>query len=449
MSDWTSQRVEQMAPDAASIAAARGVAKPGKWSNLGRDGNLVWGECQGSGKTPYQVRVDHVDAAYKCSCPSRKLPCKHTLGLLLMFVDGHTPEGAPLAFVEEWAANRAKRAETKQKKEEAAPVAPDPVAKAKRVEKRESRVGAGLDQLETWLADIVGQGLATARAQPPAFWTQMAARLVDAQAPGLARRVGELGDRALSEAQWQPRLLRALAELQLVIDAWRNVERLPAPLAAELRMIIGFSQSQDELRERAGVRDEWQVIGRRQTQEDKLRVQSTWLHGARTGSIALILEFAAGSAPIAATYTLGQVLDAELAFFDGTPQLRAIEKQRHGSGGRRLVLPPPIDIVGMQSNYAAMLAQNPWLGARPFVLGPVEPVLIGEKLHLEDASRRRIAVHEQCVHQWHLLALAGGAPVTILGEWDGATFDPLTIERADAWYTRAQLNALPLLSRVA
>src|SRR6185295_683741 len=125
------------------------------------------------------------------------------------------------------------------------------------------RVAAGLDQLETWLADIVAQGLAAARAQPPAFWAQMAARLVDAQAPGLARRVAELGDRALAESAWQPKLLRALAELQLAIDAWRNVDNLPPALAAELRSLIGWTQSQEELRAQTGIRDAWQVIGRR------------------------------------------------------------------------------------------------------------------------------------------------------------------------------------------
>src|SRR6187402_2107392 len=127
MSDWSAQRVEQMAPDAAAVKAAQSVAKPNKWSNLGRNEQLLWGECQGSGSSPYQVRVDHGDASYKCSCPSRKLPCKHTLGVLLLFTDGKTvPAGTPPAFVDEWAAGRATRAESKQKKEDTAASAPPP-----------------------------------------------------------------------------------------------------------------------------------------------------------------------------------------------------------------------------------------------------------------------------------------------------------------------------------
>src|SRR5215467_13748155 len=101
--EWSVARVEQLAPDAAAVKAAQGLAKPGKWQNLGRNERFLWGECQGSGANPYQVRVDLDDAACKCSCPSRKLPCKHALGLLLMMTGGSgVPTTSAPPFVEEW-----------------------------------------------------------------------------------------------------------------------------------------------------------------------------------------------------------------------------------------------------------------------------------------------------------------------------------------------------------
>ncbi|MFC6750247.1 SWIM zinc finger family protein [Deinococcus aquaticus] len=44
----------------------------------------LWGECQGSGQTPYLTGVDLSGPAFRCSCPSRKFPCKHALALLLL-----------------------------------------------------------------------------------------------------------------------------------------------------------------------------------------------------------------------------------------------------------------------------------------------------------------------------------------------------------------------------
>src|SRR5690349_13827174 len=61
--DWSMQRVEQLAPDAAAVKAAQGVAKPAKWQSSGHNERLLWGECRGSGANPYQVRIDLDDGA--------------------------------------------------------------------------------------------------------------------------------------------------------------------------------------------------------------------------------------------------------------------------------------------------------------------------------------------------------------------------------------------------
>lgn len=452
MSDWSVQRVEQLAPDASAIKAAQGSAKPAKWQNLGRDERLLWGECQGSGANPYQVRVDLIDVTYKCSCPSRKIPCKHTLALMLMFASGATiPLGSPPEFVAEWAANRAKRAEAKQAKEaeKPAPSTPDPAQKAKRAEKRELRVGDGLAQLEVWIADIIAQGLAATRSQGPQFWSQMASRLVDAQAPGLARRIRTLGFRAVASQQWQSELLDGLARLQLLIDAYRNLDALPAELAAEVRLLIGWTQEQGELREREGLRDRWQVVSRRQAEDEHLRTQFTWLHAASANRYGLLLEFAVGTQPLPATFSVGQVVDATMVFFDGCPAIRVLEKERHASADRSLQLRNGVDVLGMQSEFARLLANNPWFERLPITLGPVQPIIEGSRMLLRDLNGRTVPLEPSGRHAWHLFSLAMGGTLNLFGEWDGSAFEPLTVEHHGRLFTVARLGDLPALSLVA
>ncbi len=446
MPEWSVQQVQQLAPDAASMQAGQGLAKPGKWQSLGRNERLLWGECQGSGANPYQVRVDLQDVVYKCSCPSRKQPCKHTLALMLLMINGTVQPAAALPqFVTEWAGNRAKRAEAKPTKEVAAP---DPQAQARRAEKREARVLAGIEQLESWLTDIIAQGLATTRAQPLSFWSQMAARQVDAQAPGLARRVRSLGDCA-SSAQWQSSLLTGLARLQLLLDAYRGIDRLPPALAAEVRQLIGWSQEQESVRARAAIRDHWSVLARRQSDDEQLRVQRTWLYAQRSQRHALVLEFAVGSQPLPATFVTGQCIDAEFVFFEGAPELRAMEIARHPSRDTRIVLPGLLDVVTLESEHAARLVTNPWLERWPVMVGPVVPVMTGGRLYLEDAARRRIGVVAGFRHGWNLVALAAGAPLAVFGEWDGEALDLMTVHCSERWFTLVQLGELPMLSQVA
>src|SRR4030095_1418734 len=76
------EQVLALAPDASAAAAGKKLGTPAPWQNLGGNDDAYWGECKGSAL--YQVRVARADLAAKCTCPSRKLPCKHTLGLLVL-----------------------------------------------------------------------------------------------------------------------------------------------------------------------------------------------------------------------------------------------------------------------------------------------------------------------------------------------------------------------------
>src|SRR5258708_15610484 len=105
---WSADRVMALAPDASSRQAAAKLAVPAPWAQAGAAGDVVWGLCAGSGKHSYQVIADVAGPAYKCSCPSRKFPCKHAVALLPNWADGPVPEAAqPPAFAESWIADRA------------------------------------------------------------------------------------------------------------------------------------------------------------------------------------------------------------------------------------------------------------------------------------------------------------------------------------------------------
>src|SRR5918999_3931985 len=108
---WSVDAVESLAPDAASVRAGQKLASPGPWSGTGHDERLVWGLCQGSGKQPYQAQVDLQGPAFKCSCPSRKFPCKPCLGLLLLWVGGGVPAGEAPDRGGGWVAEREQRVE--------------------------------------------------------------------------------------------------------------------------------------------------------------------------------------------------------------------------------------------------------------------------------------------------------------------------------------------------
>src|SRR3954471_7360178 len=112
ITNWTNEQITALAPDPASLRAGQKLAGASAWSLTGHDDRAVWGSCQGSGRTPYRALVDREGPAYKCSCPSRKIPCKHVLGLLLRWTGSpaSVPAGARPPDVDQWLDGRDDRA---------------------------------------------------------------------------------------------------------------------------------------------------------------------------------------------------------------------------------------------------------------------------------------------------------------------------------------------------
>ncbi len=433
--NWTTEQILALAPDAASAKAGQGLATARKWLTLGADEYTAWGLCHGSGKDPYQTQIDLAEPAFRCSCPSRKFPCKHALGLFL------TLAAQPAAFKEkqqppwvaEWIASRAKRVQQraeKQAKEETGEKVVDPGAQAKRAASRETKVVAGLRELELWLRDIAHGGLAAVQVQPPEFWERTAARLVDAQAPGIARLVRDMAGVPASGDGWQGRLLERLSRLYLLIQGYKRITELPENVQSDIRALIGWTQNQEELLSLEGVRDRWLVLGQRVEEEDRLRVQRTWLWGEQHSRAALILHFAHGQQPLDASFISGTVIEAELVFYPGAYPLRAIVKERHSAPSAPDRLIGYEKIADAYEEFSGAMAANPWLEKFPMPLLNVTPLRRGdeggESWFVRDAEGRALKIAPRFEFAWTMLALSGGCEIDVFGEWDGIHLWPLS-----------------------
>lgn len=417
----TADQVLALAPDPASASAGRKLASPGSWRNLGRGERALWGECQGSAL--YQVRVDLSDLSAKCSCPSRKFPCKHALGLMLLSATAPVAVAEEPEWVRDWMERRASAAAKKEVKKE--PQEADPKAQEARAEKRHERVRRGLEGLEVWLADLARNGLAAVEGQPPSFWETQAARMVDAQAPGLASRLRRMAGLPGSGSDWPARLLRELGQLSLLAHAYGRLDELDPPLREDVRRLVGFSLAQEEVAASGEtVTDRWAVVGQRTDDEERVRVQRNWLLGEATGRRALVLQFAVGeSAPFPALFVPGSRFEGDLAFWPGAWPQRALVKERRGAQETLRELPGTGSVQDFLETVADALARLPWIDRFLCALRGVTPVPGAETWRIVDRDGADLPLSRG--DHWLLLALSGGRPVDLAGEWDGDELTPL------------------------
>ncbi|MFD3746137.1 DUF5691 domain-containing protein [Nocardia sp. NPDC058633] len=421
---WTEDQVRALAPDASSLAAARKLA--GRWRETGTAGNAVWGLCQGSGAKPYQAIVDLDGPAYKCSCPSRKFPCKHTLSLLLTWSSGQAPaRDAPADFAAEWLAGRAAKAAAPPKPKTAS--APSQAT----VEQRRTRVTAGLTELEIWLTDQIRTGLAQTDRSFAAY-EAIAARMVDAQAPRIAETLRRLPSAVVTTEHWPELLLREYARLHLLVLAHRGLDALPEPWQAGVRTHVGYPTTAESVLTEPAVRDRWLVLGMRVSEEERLHTRRTWLRGRAGGRWALLIEHSFGTPNFTGEVPApGSEVDAELHYYPGAVALRAHWGTRHG-------VPEPFTTVPAVGGttiddaldaYATALSEDPWLRAWPALLADVVPVPDenGWLLVASDGSALPLPAGAR---PWRLIAVAGGHPVTVCGEWRADGFDPISVLHA-------------------
>jgi hypothetical protein len=423
----TSEQVLALAPDASSASAGKKHGNTKFWQNLGISADALWGECQGSAL--YQVKVELASLTSQCSCPSRKLPCKHCLGLLLLAATNKSafPEVEPPEWVTGWLAKRQTNSMRKQERAVKAADESPSDAQLKSAEKRLATVKKGLDGLDLWLNDLVRQGLASVQTQPASFWEHQAARLRDAQAGGLDTRVRRLVEIPNASLAWPEKLLGELGKLALLTHAFRQEEQLDPGMREEIHQLIGWSLKQEEVSVRGEtLRDDWLILGQTLEEEERGKAQRSWLFGQRSGRAAMILQFSFAGQPFAEQLPLGAHQEAELTFWPGLFPQRAQLCSRLGEfQPLKGDLPCVENIDAFLSNVAVSLSRQPWQERFLFLVRGVTPLYSAENTHWLLRDREGHALPFKDTDGWLLLALSGGHPVDLAAEWDGEFLRPL------------------------
>lgn len=463
--------IETLAPDQSSLNAAKKLLSPKKWPLLESDDAFLWGHCQGSGSTPYQVVYCVADRGYKCSCPSRKFPCKHVLALMWLradqvdlFASGDAPP-----WIAEWMGRRrpqqaanaadgednrgaaastkslglaAASQETKKPKDPAAAER----ARVRNARKREAAIADGLDELDTWLTDQLEQGVIGFSSRSISACDTISRRLYDAKAPALGVRLAALaqGVHGWPEPDRPERLIAEFGELHLIAEAYRRQADLSPELRADVRRAIGWTTTREELladasAERAS--GQW-IVGctRSEVQVDRIKRQETWLVGLSEGNLdrrAVLVDYAPASAGASASpYRVGDVLAGELTYYPSAAPMRA---QLSGDQGGVSSTAP--DRSGLGLSLASALAsideeraRLPWLETTSIWAHDLQVSFdqAGRAWVHDGSGERALPIVAPDVEE--ILPLAGLAPLTGHLLWDGygATLG-LALTEMGAW----------------
>jgi uncharacterized Zn finger protein len=159
----------ELAPNAEAAKNGRELVRKGKFSNLktAADKTVIWGECAGSGKNPYSCSADFIEEnqpVFRCNCPSRQFPCKHSLGLMYAFEMGNTFQVADIP--DDIISKREKIEKRQEKKTQEKETIKEKAENPKKVNTAGSvkKINAqltGIEMAEKMLKDLVQNGLSS------------------------------------------------------------------------------------------------------------------------------------------------------------------------------------------------------------------------------------------------------------------------------------------------
>lgn len=458
----THDAIAALAPDQASLKAANGLTKPKKWPMRAQSEgeSLVWGECQGSGANPYRTVFDTSNHGYKCTCPSRKFPCKHVLALMWMYVDDPAPfqPAETPDWVSDWLGRRRTSASAPKsaapnsgegkslaaaKRDE--PEKPsDPKAEArkkaaaeKRAQETEAALRGAADDLEQWIGDQLRTGLAAFLEDMTDRCRSIAARLVDGKAQALASRLDELPALALAypgEERLQL-VVRELGKMVLLLAAWRQ-----DPADPELRRMIATSETRDSLFDNPDaqkVTSVWEVVGEDiSTRRDGMVSQATWLMNLQSDGprFAVLLDFFPASlGKRSSAFVMGEQIHAELVFYPARYPLRAVLGERKSAPDTPLSWPEPGPSGDPLQSFLDIQDVAPWTGVAPVVLPEGRYCKNGQETWWQSVDGQ-IALPVKNAPDPHT---AGFQLHSSFGLWDGLR---LTLLCARTNWGRVQLN---------
>lgn len=201
MRQITEQTISALAPNAAAAANGKKISQKGGFVKLEQsaDDTFFLGECTGSGKSNYITTADFIDSAqpvFRCTCPSRQFPCKHSLGLLYEMMSGKSfsvceiPEDILQKRDKKQA--RAEKAETAAKDAaEGKPAEPPKVNKAARTKKLQKQL-EGLTLTAKLVSDLLTTGLGAMGGTALATYRQLSKQLGDYYLPGPQKLLNKL-----------------------------------------------------------------------------------------------------------------------------------------------------------------------------------------------------------------------------------------------------------------
>ena len=227
----------------------------------------------------------------------------------------------------------------------------------------------------------------------PDYFENMAKKMVDAKAPGLAGWVRAFNNLNYKDKSvWQDEAIAIISKLNLLLQGFNHIDPADEVMANTIKSHLGYTFKAKELLANPTTKtqkDKWLVLGSTQEAGDDLTINRTWLHGLKSNQSAIIITFESRFSNVAAVPLMdGSTIEAELAFYPDSAPHRAIVKKQNGVGNTFSTTPKfNKNWTEQHAQKTDFLKANPWTNNRSYILENLQLIGDGKYWLLVDAEK--------------------------------------------------------------
>jgi hypothetical protein len=387
---------------------------------------IIFAEIIANEEVAHGVTINWENQNLYCSCPFRPKPCIHALALNALFDREGEAIFTSADELPEWVNALLDGLPAVALAKAGAKATAD---KVRRRFERLERTANGMEDLEAWLLDTARRGIATVVSEDSKWYEGIASRMADASMTGLSRTLRLLGQIPSFSSDWAEKTAGVLAGCYLAVRIFRKRDTLPDALLFDLQNFIGINTKKEEvLTSGERMNDAWAIVAQvEEPLENSLKVRRTWLLGGKTGRYALLLDYSFGSDGFPPGFEPGSIEHGELAFYPSAFPLRALVPDAFTVIPKKVEkLPGFEDFDTFAKAYAKALATQPFLQIFPAAFNEAIPQTRNGRFFLIDKNEKSLPLNVSESDGWKLLALSGGHPIGVFGEWDGVALKPLS-----------------------
>lgn len=296
-------------------------------------------------------------------------------------------------------------------------------------QRRLRNIDAGAESGKVWLEALFRSGLGTD--QVTQGFNAIEARMVDAQAGGLATNFWEMAELAKSGDGWQDGFVESSGLLYLLMDAVLGRDRLNENLRQDVIRMAGVNLTRKDLESEPVIEDIWDLAIQRDFRQQRLVCRRSWLFGRESRQWQFLLQYRISNARFEPEYGLGSGYRGRAVIYPGA------ERQRMSlsSAQQEPIVIPPLETFEQVSNrHTEVLLRCPWAAASGGSIGITSLGHEKGQWMARDVEGSWFPIRAGTHGCWRAAAFLNTQDLGLFGEWDGHEFAATSVTAGGGFY---------------